>query len=60
MTLLHLLENLHYEGQISLRRKTKRWFEYLSASQSHMIRCYETCEVVHSCIIDSTLVLYVE
>ena len=42
------------------RRKTKHWFDYLSASQSQMVNWYGNCEVIRSCIIDGVLVIYVE
>ena len=60
MVVKTLLNGLHYDGQLSLRRNTKHWFDYLSASQSQMKNWYGNCEVIRSCIIDGVLVIYVE
>lgn len=60
MVLLSLLNGLHYEGQISLRRKGKEWFEYLATSQKKMKYWYGYYEVLSSCVIDGVLVIYVE
>lgn len=60
MVVKTLLNGLHYEGQLSLRRKTKHWFDYLSTAQSKMKILYGNCEVIRSCVIDGVLVIYVE
>ena len=59
MTLGVLLNGLLYDGQISVRRKTKHWFEYVCSSQERMHRLYADCVVVKSCIIDNVLVICV-
>lgn len=60
MVVKTLLNGLHYEGQLSLRRKTKHWFDYLGATQSEIKSLFGGCEVIRSCIIDGVLVIYVE
>lgn len=61
MVVKTLLDGLHYEGQLSLRRKTKDWFEYLAAgSQAKIKYKYGYYEVDRTCIIDNVLVIYVK
>lgn len=61
MIVKKLLDGLHYEGQLSLRRKTRDWFDYLAAySQKEMKYKYGYYEVERACIIDNVLVIYVE
>lgn len=61
MVVYKLLDGLNYEGQLSLRRKTNDWFEYLAAgSQAKMKYRYGYYEVERTCIIDNVLVIYVK
>jgi hypothetical protein len=56
-----LLDGLHYDGQLALRRKTKNWYDYLAAGdQTKMKYKYGYYEVERACIIDGVLVIYVE
>lgn len=60
MMVKSLLNGLKYEGQLSLRHKTKNWFEYLSTQQEEIKILFGSFKVIQSCIIDGVLVIYVE
>ncbi len=61
MVVKTLLKDMNFEGQVSLRRKGKQWFEYVAGGSPASVvkRCgYYT--VLKTCIIDGVLVIYVE
>ena len=61
MVVKTLLTGMKFEGTVSVRRKTKEWFDYIGGgSPAHVIYRYAYYEIVSSCIIDGILILYVE
>lgn len=61
MVVVTLLRAMNFDGQVSIRRKGKDWFEYLGGgSPMRVCRRCGYYEVVRTCIIDGVLVVYVE
>ena len=61
MDLKTLLSNMHFDGQVSVRRRGDDWFEYVFGGSS--VKVSRFCgyyTVVSTCIIDGILVIYVE
>ena len=61
MVLKTLLSNMHFDGQVSVRRRGNDWFEYVSGgSPARVSRLCGYYTVVSTCIIDGILIIYVE